>query len=105
MSKPEILVIEDNSLARKVMASQLAGYHVDFVETLTAAKERLEESRYDLCQLIHDVNSQCGSLKSAAGLLKNASPKEAHELLELMIKQAQVLHQKIASYEELLGRQ
>jgi|GEM_PF-4214030 len=55
--------------------------------------------------LIHDVNSQCGSLKSAAGLLKNASPKEAHELLELMIKQAQVLHQKIASYEELLGRQ
>ena len=44
-----ILVVEDNPLARKVMASQLAGHHVDFAETLARAQEKLEAGRYDLC--------------------------------------------------------
>ncbi|GEM_PF-476396 len=64
MSNLSVLVIEDNPLARKVMASQLAGYHVDFAETLTVAKEKFETGRYDLCF----IDLKLGDKDSYSGL-------------------------------------
>ncbi|MBI4669800.1 MAG: HAMP domain-containing histidine kinase [Elusimicrobia bacterium] len=52
---------------------------------------------------IHDVNSKCASLKSAAGLLRNASDQERRELLELMKQQAEKLVQDIASFNRCRG--
>ena len=49
--------------------------------------------------LIHDVYSRCSSLKSAAGLLRKATPKEAHELLGLMAEQAGILEKIIRAYQ------
>ncbi|MBI4669574.1 MAG: hypothetical protein HY747_10420 [Elusimicrobia bacterium] len=51
-------------------------------------------------QLIHDVNSKCASLKSAAALLKNVSDQERRELLELMAQQAEKLTKVIAAYKD-----
>jgi hypothetical protein len=44
-----------------------------------------------LGKLVHDVNSKCSSLKSAAALLKNASDEERKEFLTLMRDQAKSL--------------
>ena len=44
-----------------------------------------------LRKLVHDVNSKCSSLKSAAALLKDAAPAERAELLRLMAEQAKSL--------------
>jgi hypothetical protein len=52
-----------------------------------------------LSTLIHDVNSKCASLKSAAALLRASSPKEAKELLSLMTQQARSLAADIAEFE------
>ena len=43
--------------------------------------------------LLHEVNSKCSSLKSAAALLKKSPPAEKAELLALMVQQAQELAQ------------
>lgn len=51
-----------------------------------------------LDKLIHDVNSKCASLRSAAGLLRASSPKEAGELLTLMTEQAESLARLLAAY-------
>lgn len=59
---------------------------------MTSEKEALN-------QLIHDINSKCASLKSAADLLKKASPAERKEFLTLMTQQAQSLVQNISSFE------
>ncbi|MBI4667662.1 MAG: hypothetical protein HY747_00510 [Elusimicrobia bacterium] len=48
--------------------------------------------------LIHDVNSKCASLKSAAALLKDVSDQEKRELLELMEQQAGALVKTIAEH-------
>lgn len=57
-------------------------------------------SPQSLDQLIHDINSKCGSLKGAAGLLRNASHEETKEILELMAKEAEVLARVIAEFNE-----
>lgn len=44
-----------------------------------------------LRKLVHDVNSKCASLKSAAALLKDASAEERSEFLRLMRDQARAL--------------
>jgi len=44
-----------------------------------------------LSKLIHDVNSKCASLKSAAALLRGADEKERAEFLKLMKEQARSL--------------
>ena len=49
-----------------------------------------------LDQIIHDVNSKCASLRSAAGLLKDASPEEQRELIKLMADEAQSLFVSIS---------
>ena len=51
-----------------------------------------------LDQLIHDVNSKCGSLKSAAALLRTSEPAQAQELLGLMAEQAESLARVIVIY-------
>jgi len=53
-----------------------------------------------LQKLIHDINSKCASLKSAAGLLKEASPEERKEFLRLMKEQAESLTEAIATCKE-----
>ena len=49
----------------------------------------------ELDSLIHDVNSKCASLKSAAALLRGASPEEKRELLRLMAQQAEALAKRL----------
>ena len=44
-----------------------------------------------LKKLVHDVNSKCASLKSAAALLRDSPPGEREELLRLMAEQARAL--------------
>ncbi len=41
-----------------------------------------------LSKLIHDVNSKCASLKSAAKMLRDAGEEERGEFLTLMKEQA-----------------
>lgn len=50
-------------------------------------------------QLVHDVSSKSGSLRSAAALLKSASPEKRKELLFLMSKQAAKLVDTLATFE------
>lgn len=53
-----------------------------------------------LTELIHDVNSKCGSLKSASKLLKKSSTQETVEFLALMNQEARDLAQRIALCEK-----
>ncbi|MBI4372041.1 MAG: hypothetical protein HY552_07065 [Elusimicrobia bacterium] len=55
-------------------------------------------SKKSLESLIHDVGSKCASLKSAAALLKSASPQETKELLALMAQQAKSLAETIQNF-------
>ncbi len=48
-----------------------------------------------LCKLVHDVNSKCASLTSAAALLKGASEAERAEFLKLMRDQARSLFETL----------
>lgn len=49
MDKLKVLVIEDDTLARTVMADNLAGQTVDFAGDKAAAEHKLKTGRYDLC--------------------------------------------------------
>lgn len=51
--------------------------------------------------LIHDIHSKCAGLKGAVNLLKSANPKEARELLTLMLEQAEALTREIAEFSDL----
>lgn len=53
--------------------------------------------------LIHDVRSQSSSLTSAAALLRESTPAEARELLDLMVRQAESLTAKLGAYRRSLG--
>ncbi len=59
----------------------------------------MTEAGKELQSLIHDMNSKCGSLKSAITLLRTASPEERRELLGLMKQQARGIAQDIAAFE------
>jgi len=49
MSKLNILVVEDNVLAREVMAEHLAGQVVDFAADRPTAERKLKAGHYDIC--------------------------------------------------------
>lgn len=49
MDKLKILVIEDDSLAREVMAGNLAGQAVDFAADRASAERKLKAGHYDIC--------------------------------------------------------
>lgn len=51
-----------------------------------------------LDDLVHDVNSQCSSLKRAVGLLKDSPPEELTELLKMMASQVEELARAIADF-------
>lgn len=51
MGNLSILVVEDDPLARKVMAVQLKDHSVDFAENAAAGRELLEKGDYGLCFL------------------------------------------------------
>ena len=48
MEKLNILVLEDDKLAQKVMAAQLAGHGVDIAGDLKTALKKIETARYDI---------------------------------------------------------
>jgi hypothetical protein len=54
-------------------------------------------------RFIHDVGAKCASLKDAAALLKDASPKDFEELLDLMVEQAAALQREIAGNRKKRG--
>ena len=64
MEKLAILVVEDDALARKVMAVQLKDHAVDFAENAAAGKKLLESGKHALCFL----DLQLGDGNEAAGL-------------------------------------
>ena len=49
MEQLKILVIEDESLAREVMAGNLAGQAVDFAADRASAERKLKAGHYDIC--------------------------------------------------------
>jgi len=49
MEQLKILVIEDDSLAREVMADNLAGQAVDFAADRASAERKLKAGHYDIC--------------------------------------------------------
>lgn len=51
MNKLKILVVEDDKLAQKVMATHLAGHDVDFADNFETGKRRLGTGAHDLCFL------------------------------------------------------
>ena len=69
-------------------------------QTQSQQNSLMRSMREPIEQLIHDVNSKCGSLKSAAGLLRTAKPAQAQELLGLMIEQAQDLAGIMTAYKK-----
>lgn len=64
MEKLSVLVVEDNPLARKVMAVQLKDHAVDFAENAAEARKLLESGRHELCFL----DLELGDGAEAAGL-------------------------------------
>ena len=64
MKNLSILVVEDDALARKVMASHLKEHTVDFAEDAAAARRKIEAGRHDLCF----IDLQLGDEDSRAGL-------------------------------------
>ena len=51
MAKLNILVVEDDALAREVMAENLSGHTVDFAWEKAAAERKLRAGHYDICFL------------------------------------------------------
>ncbi len=51
MNELKILLVEDENLAREVMASHLTGHSVDFAKDKKTARKKLASGSYDLCFL------------------------------------------------------
>ena len=49
MAKLNILVVDDDPLAQKVLASHLAGHDVEFARDAASARKKLDGGRLDLC--------------------------------------------------------
>lgn len=65
MNKVKILVIEDDSLAREVMAGNLAGQAVDYAADRATAERKLKVGCYDICfvDLLLGENDDYSGLK------------------------------------------
>jgi DNA-binding NtrC family response regulator len=64
MKKLPILVVEDDALARKVMAAHLKEHAVDFAEDVDSARRKIQAGPYDLCF----IDLQLGDGESRSGL-------------------------------------
>lgn len=58
----------------------------------------------ELNRLLHDIQSKCSSLKSAAKLLKDASPEEAREMVALMQPAAEAVSRAVEGLDKEFGR-
>ena len=58
----------------------------------------------EVARLLHDVQSKCSSLKSAAKLLKDASPEEAREMVALMRPAAEAVSRAVDGLAKEFGR-
>jgi two-component system nitrogen regulation response regulator GlnG len=65
MAKLDILVIEDDALARKVLGKHLAGHNLDTANDTDAAKAKLAANRYDICfiDLMLGTGDDCAGLE------------------------------------------
>jgi DNA-binding NtrC family response regulator len=65
MAKLDILVIEDDALARKVLAKHLFGHNLDMAENAETAKAKLAANRYDICfiDLMLGAGNDCAGLE------------------------------------------
>ena len=66
MEKLSILVVEDDPLARKVMAVQLKDHAVDFAENAAAGRKLLEKGGHALCFLDLQLGDGEETLRSLA---------------------------------------
>ena len=57
----------------------------------------------DIDGLVHDINSRCLSLKSAAEMIENLTVRQADSLLELMDAQTRKLSRDISLYRQKRG--
>lgn len=64
MPKLSILVVEDDALSRKVMASHLADHAVEFASDASTARKLLQDGRHDLCFIDLELgkNDDCSGL-------------------------------------------
>lgn len=65
MDKLKILLVEDDKLAQKVMASNLQGQQVDVADSYASALRKIKTGRYDICflDLMLGENDDCSGLK------------------------------------------
>jgi len=79
MPKLSILVVEDDPLARKVMASHLGEHAVDFASDEAAAKEKLKTGRHDLCFI--DLELADGKESSGLNLIPLATAQGTYAVV------------------------
>lgn len=79
MPNLSILVIEDDALARELMADELAGHSLDFAPDFAAAKRKLESSRPDLCFI--DLKLGKGDDVSGLKLIPLAASRGAYPVV------------------------
>ena len=79
MKKLSILVIDDDALARKVMASHLKEHVVDFAEDAAAGRRKIQAGRHDLCFI--DLQLGDGDSRSGLELIPLAAAKGLYSVV------------------------
>jgi DNA-binding NtrC family response regulator len=79
MSKLSILVVEDDALARKVMAAHLKEHDLDFAEDAAAARRKIAAGRHDLCFI--DLQLGEGDSRSGLELIPLAAAKGVYSVV------------------------
>lgn len=79
MTKLKILVVEDNALAREIMAGNLEGQAVDFAADRATAERKLKAGEYDICFLDLDLGDNDGY--SGLKLIPLAVSKKAYPVI------------------------
>jgi DNA-binding NtrC family response regulator len=87
-----IVAGEDGRVGEQVVVRLLTSISTPGTDPIPSARSKA------LDQLVHDVRSKAGSLRSAAERLSTSPPERAGELLELMVKQADTLVEALATY-------
>ena len=75
----KVLVVEDNKLQQKVLASHLAGHSVEQAEDFAAASKLLESGRHDLCFIDLDLGD--GEDHAGLKLIPMAASKGAYPVV------------------------
>ncbi|MDE2143417.1 MAG: sigma-54-dependent Fis family transcriptional regulator [Elusimicrobia bacterium] len=79
MDQHTILVVDDDPLARKIMAAQLAGHDVEFAEDAARARKKLAATKPDLCFI--DLSLGEGDDCSGLDLIPLAAAQGAYSVV------------------------